>query len=166
MLFANAIKFLDQIFSELKEVEIIFSNEEIDHLCYRTSSEENYQEMKAVFLKLGTCLVESEINGRMIATYKLNSPIKYKKFVIPLVEVPAPKSSRPTEEGWEHFEVVTDLSFEEIMKRYPNVEFDTSGANKINNPELRVKLKSGSIKFHHQSLEKVIELELLEKNSV
>ncbi|GAB4418099.1 MAG: hypothetical protein OHK0056_27340 [Bacteriovoracaceae bacterium] len=139
---------------------IFISNEEIDHLCYRTSSDAHYQEMKTVFSNLGTCLVESEINGRMIATYKLNAPIKYKQFLIPMVEVPAPKKGQITTEGWEHFEIVTTLSFDEIMKLYPKAQFDLAGVHKLHNPELRVKLPSGSIKFHHQTLESVIQTEL------
>lgn len=107
MLLESATTFLDIIFEELKDVGIFIINEEIDHLCYRTSSETNYQETKAFFEKNGTCLIESEINGRFISTYKLHSPIKFNNFVIPLVEVPAPKFNQTTKEGWEHRKSIT-----------------------------------------------------------
>jgi len=151
--------FLDKIFHTLKSNSIDIDGLEIDHICYRTSSPENYQDIKKVFAKLGECLIESNVGGRPIATYKLNEPIIYKGRTIPLVEVPAPKNGKARAEGYEHIEVVIDTSFEEIMKKYPHSNFDQKGLSKKINPELVIKFSDCAIKFHHQSLEKVIEME-------
>lgn len=155
----SAYKFLDKIFKKLEESGIQIGSWEIDHLCFRTSSLDNYEEMKRIFSGLGTLLVESDVNGRDIATYKFHEPIIYKNYIIPLVEVPAPKPGRDIDEGWEHIEVVIDISFDELMKKYSGLNFDTKALSKELNPELVLKFEDCSIKFHHQSLEEVIRIE-------
>lgn len=152
-------QFLKKLFSILSEKNIQLENWKIDHLCYRTSDLDNYEKIKAEFSKLGEFLIESEVNGRDIATYKLNSPVLFEGYRIPLVEVPAPKKGKNTTEGWEHIEVVIDISFDELMKRYPKIDFDTKALSKELNPELVIKFGDCAIKFHHQSLEEVIEIE-------
>ena len=155
----GAYKFLEKIFLILEEKEIDISRWQIDHLCYRTSSLENYAEIKSVFSKLGELLVESDVNGRDIATYKLHEPVVFRNYTIPLVEVPAPKKGKDTPEGFEHIEVVIDIEFHEIMKKYSQFTFDTKALSKKLNPELVLKFSDCSIKFHHMSLEEVIEIE-------
>lgn len=155
----KALIFLEKIFSILKENKIDIGNWEIDHLCYRTSSLDNYAELKSLWSGLGELLIESEVNGRDIATYKLHKPVIFRDYIIPLVEVPAPKEGKQTVEGFEHIEVVIDIEFDEIIKRFPHLNFDTKALSKELNPELVVKFDDCSIKFHHMSLEKVIEIE-------
>jgi predicted metalloenzyme YecM len=155
----QAYLFLDKIFSILNEKKINIEKWEIDHLCYRTTDLENYEKIKNDFSKLGDFLIESEVNGRNIATYRLNSPVVYKGYTIPLVEVPAPKNGKPPVEGWEHIEVVIDIGFDELMKKYPEIDFDTKALSKELNPELVIKFGDCAIKFHHQSLDDVIKIE-------
>ena len=155
----QAHSFLDKVFDQLEKYQVDIKNWEIDHLCYRTSSEDNYLSAKEEFNKLGVCLTESEVNGRLIATYKLNKPVFYKKWIIDLVEVPAPKPNKETPEGLEHLEIVVDEAFEEIQKNNPNISFSTKGLGKELNPELEVKFEDCAIKFHHKSLEHIINIE-------
>ncbi len=155
----QANSFLDKLFSILEENKIDLMHWKIDHLCYRTSDSENYEAMKNEFSKLGEFLIESEVNGRDIATYKLTNPVVYKGYTIPLVEVPAPKKGKSTVEGWEHIEVVIDISFDDLMKKYPGIDFDTKALSKELNPELVIKFGDCAIKFHHLSLDEVIKIE-------
>lgn len=155
----SAYKFLDKLFLLLEENKIDISSWEIDHLCYRTSSLENYHEIKNIFSKLGKLLIESDVNGRDIATYKLFEPVIFRNYIIPLVEVPAPKAGRKTAEGWEHIEVVIDINFDDLINKYDYLKFDTKALSKELNPELVFKFNDCSIKFHHQSLEEVIRIE-------
>lgn len=155
----QATPFLEKLFQNLDRYQIDIKNWEIDHLCYRTCSLENYSEMKKTFHQLGRLLIESEVGGRQIATYKLDRPILYKKWVIDLVEVPAPKANKVTAEGFEHIEVVIDESFEEFIGHYPNVSFSKKGMSKELNPELEIEFEDCAIKFHHKSLEHIINIE-------
>lgn len=155
----DAIIFLDKMFLEIKQAKINLHHWEIDHLCYRTSSDQNYNFIKNSFMSFATLLSEVEINGRPISTFKLNKPIHYKNYIIDLIEIPAPKPGKEIEEGFEHFEVVVDTTFKSIMDAYPSSTFKKTGMTKVINPELQMTLKSGAIKFHHSSLEYVINIE-------
>jgi predicted metalloenzyme YecM len=110
----------------------------IDHLCYRVTTEELYTTRKDEFEQFGILLVESMVNGRLIATYKLHKPIVFKTWRIPLVELPAPKAGKPFATGFEHIEVVCDASTKEH----------------------EVEMDGCAIKFHHRTLEDIIAEEL------
>jgi hypothetical protein len=157
-------EFLKKITEKLDDHKIkLAPHWDIDHICYRSSSQENYEEMFKQFSLWGSLLIESEVNGRLIATFKLQEPIlfhHYRDYKIDVLELPAPKMNKKTKEGFEHIEVVCDLSFEEIKAKYAGLKFDESGLKKSFNQELRIVFDdSCSIKFHHMSLESVICLE-------
>lgn len=156
----EAQSFLETVFSrlELEKIEIK-KHWNIDHLCFRVCTSEDYLKTSSEFLQFSKLLIESEVNGRLISTFRLNQPIFFKDWVIDVIEVPAPKFGKITKHGFEHFEVVVDLEFEDIIKMYPNVHFDISGLSKELNQELEINFGEYAFKFHHMSLESVIELE-------
>ncbi len=157
---AAALDFLNRLFVEVKRNQIeILRTWEIDHLCYRVDSLSRYQELKEEFAKLGDLLIESEVNGRPIATYRLSEPIQFEGWRIDVVELPAPKPLKPTPEGFEHIEVVCDVPFAVLEKKYLHLQIDLSGLKKDFNQEFEIRLKAGSVKFHHISLGSVIETE-------
>jgi predicted metalloenzyme YecM len=156
--------FLENLFSQLNSHQISLEKHwQIDHLCFRTSSLKKYEHYKVEFATIGTLLVESEVNGRPISTFKLNQALHFKDWVIDLIELPAPKAEKPSEDGFEHAEVVCDVPFEEIQKRFAGNTFSTKGVKKLINPEIEIELKKCAIKFHHSSLESVINLEKNDK---
>lgn len=157
----QAQKFLEKLYSQLSENKIqIKEHWMIDHLCYRVDSQTYYKEQKVHFSQLGELLIESEVNGRLIATYKLHRPIEFSGRKIFLIELPAPKKGKITQNGFEHIEVVVDIPFDEIMANHPHCKFDQSGLSKSFNQELEIPLHGCAIKFHHLSLEDVIKIEL------
>jgi len=156
---AHAPAFLDELMKQLAEKRIDISDWEIDHICYRTSSIENYERAKESASLVGDLLIESLINGRDIATYRLREPIHYQHWNIELLEIPAPKAGKITADGFEHIEVVIDQSFESLIQRYSWLNFSLKAINKRINPDIELELKGMAIKFHHQSLAAVIELE-------
>lgn len=157
---SQAIQFLDQIFIQLVDHKIhIEPRWSIDHLCYRVSSQEDYQKYQMIMSQFAELLIESPVNGRMISTYKLSTPIKYKHWVIDVVELPSPKKGKITKDGFEHIEVVVDETFDQIKEKYKHCQFDESGLAKSFNQELEIPLGDMAIKFHHMSLESVIQAE-------
>lgn len=156
----QAHSFLNKIFQEIETSNLLLEPHwMIDHLCFRVETQAEYDLYKKYFSEFSSLLIESPVNGRQISTYKLKEPIYFKNYQIGLVELPAPKSSKKVSTGFEHFEVVCDLSFSEIEEMSRNCDVDKSGLSKIFNKEFEVKFKSGSVKFHHLSLESVIYLE-------
>lgn len=149
--------FLLEIFRNLKMDSVDISRCTLDHLCYRVETYERYSLLKTQLLEAGTLLTESEIGGRPIASFKLSQPIVFKNRAIDVIELPAPKKGSFYLEGYEHVEFVIDVDFETFIKKYPQVEFDKRAIKKPVNPEIIIKYGELSVKFHHQTLEYVIE---------
>lgn len=156
----QANNFLTMAFAELERKNFALERHwHIDHLCYRTSTQENYLSIKKQFEQFSKLLIESEVNGRLISTFKLPAPIIFNDWEIDLIEIPAPKSGKITTDGFEHFEIVCDLTFDEIKSRYAQCQFDESGLAKDFNQELEISFSGFALKFHHLSLESVINVE-------
>ena len=159
--FIDAAKiFLEKLFAQSLEKNIQLETQwNIDHLCYRVTTLVRYENQKSNFCRFATLLSESEVNGRMISTFKLEDPLVFRDWQMDIVELPAPKPSKKTIEGFEHIEVVVDKPFSEIKKKYNECTFDESGLEKNFNQELEIKLDTYSLKFHYLSLESVVRFE-------
>lgn len=159
-LHTQAQKFLSKLDESLDKNKIkIFSHWDIDHLCYRVETLESYEHLKKEFRLFSKLLIESEVNGRPIATYKLAQPVLFRDWEIDVIELPAPKASRPMNEGFEHIEIVCDLPFSELKQMYRSQKMNELGLKKAFNQELEIQLDEQNIKFHQLSLESVIRLE-------
>lgn len=153
--------FLKSLFQEMKDGGIkLESHWDIDHVCYRSDSLENYHELKCSFEAFGRLLIESVVNGRLISTFKLFRPLECSGWRIDLVELPAPKAGKTTKAGFEHIEIVCDVPFDEIIQKYSHLKMDKKGLSKDYNQELEICLAEKNLKFHHSSLVSVINLEL------
>lgn len=132
------------------------SNYELDHICYRVETIDRYNQFKKEIDFIGELLSEVPIGGRMIATYKLKNPIKYKGINIWSVELPAPKEGGKHVEGWEHVEFALGFNPEKLLSLYPNMNFETKALKKEINPDVSLKYDDFKVKFHEHTLEYVI----------
>lgn len=156
----NYDKFLDKTFKNLKEAGIDVSGYECDHIGLRTSSLADYQKMKEEFSGAAQLVGEAEVVGRPVAIFRLNKPIKYKNYIIPSLELLAPKESDSYQNGPEHLEFVISESFDEFLKKYPSSEFETHRLERKNNPEVKLNFPDHtSVKFHKLSILSAIELQ-------
>lgn len=151
----QANSFLDHIFHTLEQESIDLRHWEIDHLCYRTETPEEYTLLRESLTQVGELLSEEIIGGRPILTFRLFQPIRYHHYVINLIEVPAPKAGSPYKSGFEHIEVVIDEAFHSLDVNHNRVK----KSNNLLNPELVLIFDDFSIKLHHKSLEHVINIE-------
>ncbi|EJK68688.1 hypothetical protein THAOC_10110 [Thalassiosira oceanica] len=158
-----------------------------DHVCYRTKSLGHYTELtKSLNKAPEKCklLIECEIGGRLISTYKLMSPITFGcgdiERKIDVIEVPSPKRGSPYKDGLEHVEFVigdgcnnisplNDEKHREVLQNFMNanrsVSWSTKAMKKDCNPDVSAKLEierygTVSVKFHLVPLEDVINFEL------
>jgi predicted adenylyl cyclase CyaB len=133
---------------------------DVDHICYRASTFEEYTDLKREFSLLGSILVSAPVSGREITTYKLDNALSFCGKVTNILELAAPKKNNKYSTGFEHIEIVISDSFEGFITKNSNYSFDCAASKKSINPEIRYELSSGiSIKFHHKPLEDVIEYE-------
>ena len=151
--------FLDDLFGKIDDIELKVDKYELDHICYRVESVDQYKVKKEELTSHGELLIESKVNGRMISTFKLFEPIMYRNRKIYLVELPSPKSSHSYPCGLEHVEFVTKEPLQKIIDRYPQYSFEAFGIHKKINADITLKLGEYCIRFHNQSLEDVIKLE-------
>ena len=156
IILSDPIPFLDNIFQTLSSLNIKVDKYQLDHVCYRTESTEQYLDLKTTLHKFGKLLTENQINGRPIATFKLFQPIIFKNRKIYLLELPSPKPGSFYPAGYEHVEFIIDESLEKFMARYPDIVFDKKGISKQVNPEVRLTFPEFSVKFHLHDLEYVI----------
>eukprot|EP00591_Stephanopyxis_turris_P017004 CAMPEP_0195533180 /NCGR_PEP_ID=MMETSP0794_2-20130614/39980_1 /TAXON_ID=515487 /ORGANISM="Stephanopyxis turris, Strain CCMP 815" /LENGTH=105 /DNA_ID=CAMNT_0040665627 /DNA_START=129 /DNA_END=443 /DNA_ORIENTATION=- len=85
-----------------------------DHVCYRTETIEEYNELVDALKGPGTSsgkvelLIEGCIGGRSIATFRLlaQGGVMTKHGLVNVVEIPAPKEGSPYKSGLEHAEFV------------------------------------------------------------
>ena len=181
--------FVTAIVAELKtsEYDIDVTDLQADHVCYRTESMAQYTELVEALQSPEasgsfTLLVESEIGGRPIATFKLLQPIEIVsgnvRHSIDVVEIPSPKDGSPYDAGLEHIEfVIGDGTHkspinDEVhattlgawMQKYPSVAWNTKAYHKECNPDVSFKMElcdhgRVSVKFHVMPLEDVITFE-------
>ncbi|ORY06078.1 Glyoxalase/Bleomycin resistance protein/Dihydroxybiphenyl dioxygenase [Basidiobolus meristosporus CBS 931.73] len=159
--------FVTQVLHTLHGHGIDVSENMMDHVCYRVESLSEYEECKLELSSKGCLLIENNIGGRPIATFKLNNPILVTDPIskqvreVRVIELPSPKTGSFYKTGLEHVEFVIADSFEHFISKHEKLSFSTKGSFKPVNPEISLKFKElgFSVKFHHMPLEQVIELE-------
>lgn len=158
-IYTESENFLSNLFEKFEQNNLIVQNHwDIDHICYRVSTQTEYENLKIELNKMGDLLVESPVNGRLISTYKLFKPIYFKQWKIDILELPAPKEGSAYLTGFEHIEIVCDIGFAEILKTYSHL-ISFSGFDKSFNKEIQINFDGAKVKFHHMSLESVIRIE-------
>lgn len=136
-----------------------------DHLCFRVQYQHEYVHYKSSLCKVAILLTESIVNGRPICTFKLHSPFIIDDKTIDLVELPAPKVGTQYKTGFEHAEFVISEHFDVFKGRFPQLKL-IEDKEKILNAELIYRSEAGVAKFHHLSLDRVIEIESAEIKDV
>jgi predicted metalloenzyme YecM len=152
--------FLRQIVEEIAEEGFDLSDfVQMDHMCYRVDSIDAYKTKKQELAQLGRLLGETQVNGRLISTFRLHEPVRYRQWRIDAVELPAPKDGVVTKEGLEHVELVLFDDKETFLKKYAHKQFELQAADRGINPEIGFKLPSYTVKFHLLNLPTVVYLE-------
>lgn len=153
-------KFLDDILGRVAAEGFDLSDfSQIDHLCYRTVSTENYVEKKAELITIAKLLGETMVNERPISTFRLHTPILHAPWRVDAVELPAPKPGSKYPEGLEHVEFVLYDDIPTFLDKYAGKPFNTRAADRGINPEVGLQLGELSVRFHLLSLPTVVYLE-------
>jgi predicted metalloenzyme YecM len=159
-LLSKAYEFLEQLFDQLDKLEIDVSKLELDHICFRVASMDEYLSYKDLFSEHGELLIEHAVNGRLIASFKLERAIHFGAVDIKVIELPAPKENSFYATGFEHAEFVVKDNLDDFIANYSQLKWDFSGMNKELNRDARLKFNHGiAVKFHEKSLFDVIQIE-------
>lgn len=161
----NGELFLSNLLVEMEVLGLSMPTLKADHLCFRVETVEQYDDYKNFLVREGVLLTEALVNGRAISTYRMNEPFRAGNQVVELLELPSPKVGTEYAKGFEHAEFILKESFDIFAARFPHLNFTKSGSRNIN-PELCLRTKAGQVKFHHLSLDRVIEIEKAEIKDV
>lgn len=152
--------FLDAILTKVVDDGFDLSDfVQIDHMCYRTVSSENYAQKKGELEAVAELLGETMVNGRPISTFRLNEPVLHRPWRIDAIELPAPKAGVEHAEGLEHVEFVLYDDIPTFLKKYEGKPFEMRAADRGINPEIGLQLGEYSVKFHLLNLPTVVYLE-------
>lgn len=148
---------------------------EIDHLAVRCHQNTTAERWKLGLMKSGALFSEKIINGRPIALFELETPLRVGSSDVTVVELPWPGNKLYRHEGWEHIEVVLRGDEAELGTRAmalmsdeglmaPGLSFKHSApageGERLPNPTLAVTDGTVTIKFHPWSLKEIVESEL------
>lgn len=148
MILDNYENFIKKILDKLDELGIDVSNLNMDHIGYQASSNEDYDNLVSEFDAIGERVSEAVVGGRRVGIYKLNEPLRFRQYVNTAIELIAPKADQVCPSALEHIEFVID-GFENFMKKYPDVQWDTSAISQSDFPMIKLKLdKDIQVKFH------------------
>jgi uncharacterized protein len=152
--------FLETVLKEVVEAGFELTDFiQMDHMCYRVGSMQDYQTKKQELLSIGTLLGENMVNDRPIATFRLHNPVLHDGWRIDALELPAPKPGVNTPEGLDHVEFVIFDDKDVFLKKYANHDFDLKAADRGINPDITLQLPTYRVKFHLLNLPTVVYLE-------
>ncbi len=117
--------------------------------------------MKRALGEIAVLCGESKVQGRDIAIYELHDYIHSHGWVIPYIELPAPKEGSPYAEGLEHAEFVVVGSLARFHQKYQHLPFETKSMDRGLNPELGLKTDRAAMKFHKLQIGAVVDIESL-----
>lgn len=158
MVLDNYIPFVEEILKGINNFGLDVSDLNMDHIGYQSSSNEDYDNLKAEFDKIGGLVSEKIVGGRRVGIYKLKEPLRYKQYVSGAIELVAPKEGQLCHSGLEHVEFVIKEDFDAFMKKYPNLPWDTSKVNQPTFPMIKLKLgNTTQVKFHYKPVLEIVE---------
>lgn len=146
-------KFLDVLNSETNKLGIDLSEFKLDHVAYQTKSSDEYDLLKKEFENMAELVREPVVGERRVGVFKFKTPPVYQGQSIKAIEVIEPKNNQICESGLEHAEYIPSISLEELVKKYPEVNWNTDNINRPEFPMLIVKLSDNmQVKFPRNSV--------------
>lgn len=160
MILDNYVSFIEGILKRIEELGIDVTNLNMDHIGYQASSNEDYDNLKEEFDKIGEYVSEKIVGGRRVGIYKLYKPLHFKQYTPVAIEFYAPKIDQKCLSGLEHLEFILKEDFDSFMKKYPNVPWDTSAVNQKDFPQIKLKLSDTTqVKFHYTQVLDIVKEE-------
>ena len=160
MILNSYSQFLDKLFIKIKNSGINVNNFELDHIAYRPSSSELYEQKKLDLNNYGEMISEIEESGRKISIFKLTNPLIFNNFSIQYFELMGPKELNKYKDGYQHIEFVIDSTLEIFITKYSNLTFNTAHIDGKINPSIELEFDDKtSVEFHLKNIGEVVKLQ-------
>jgi predicted metalloenzyme YecM len=144
----NHEAFLNSFFEEIAKSKIDIAGLPLDHIAYQASSSTDYENLIPEFSNLGKFVSEEIVGDRRVAVFRLNTPIQYKNYQIPAVELIESKKGQVCTSAFQHAEFVISQSFQYYIDKYPSTKWDTSSMYRDEFSHLKLNFDNGlTLKF-------------------
>ena len=141
--------FIKTKLEQLQKLGVDVSKLELDHFAYQTSSAADFDNLKQEAALTGILKREAIVNGRRVAIFELDEPIRQGNFSITAFELLEPKQGQVCDSKLDHIEFVLDVPFQEFIKKHAEVDWDISMIDREEFPKVAYKFKDGTgLKFH------------------
>lgn len=152
--------FFSDVLARLAGLSIEVKGMPISHVCYRVATDKEYEKIREQIKAFCRAYTENDFNGRPVSMLLLKTPlVLLPGYSTSLIELPAPKPSRPYPTGLEHVGFVVSKKFSEFQERYRGVITGQKDWGPYCQP-LYVTFGNGATaKFYERSLEEVVKLE-------
>jgi len=150
--------FVDELVNNAKELGLPL-NYPGDHICYRITTNEEYETKKAELKELSSAWLENIHHNRPISKFVLKEPIKTKFFNFPIVELPSPHPTIPYKKGLEAIHVVVGDDYEKVKTRFEKHWKGVDDNGPYNQPFFITFSGGYSIKYHERPIKEIIQLE-------
>ena len=151
--------FVSTLLTCLDKAGIKYDGFQIDHLCYRTETQEGYEMMKDNLRAVSSGFLENIHNGRQISKFLLKDPLSVRGYKIPLIELPAPKAGRFYESGLDHFEMAVGEGFADFAEKYRNLWTGADDGG-VRNQTVSITFDNWkTAKFHKLPLVEILKIE-------
>ncbi|PIZ47926.1 hypothetical protein COY32_00925 [candidate division WWE3 bacterium CG_4_10_14_0_2_um_filter_41_14] len=149
MILDHTEQFIDRTMTRLGELGIEVTGFDMDHIGYQASSDKDYDELCSEFNTFAKRVSEEIVGGRRVGIYELHEPLKFEGYIIPAIELVAPKAGQQCHSSLEHVEFVIKETFESFMSKYPNVAWDVSSIDQKDFPMIKLRFDENTqVKFH------------------
>jgi len=170
-LVADMPRFVSALETFAQKLQLDLSAYHADHISLRCHQNTTADRWREGLLQCGDLLNETEINGRPICLFSLETPLTVGPLTIDLVELPYPGEKRYPHEGWEHIEIVLSGTEEDFYARAlaqladealvtPGIKLKQSSPKgeheRLPNPTLAITDGTVTIKFHPHSLRDIV----------
>ena len=145
--------FLDTLTSETNKLGIDISEFTLDHVAYQTKSSGEYDLLVPEFKKIADLVREATVGGRRVGVFKFKISPVYSNSPIKAIELIEPKEGQVCESGLEHAEYVPSMSLEDILIKYPSINWNKDNINRAEFPMLILRLSENmQVKFPRGSV--------------
>lgn len=132
-------EFLDEFYSQLQNAGIAKAEFTLDHIAYRAGNENDYTNIAAEFTDEGFEMISEKMVGTIkVGIFFKEEGLDYQDQNFQAIELLL-YADKDTS-GWDHAELISDMTLEEVMEKYPDLEWETKNKDREDFPMLKLLL--------------------------
>ena len=107
--------FVEEMIERCKLIGLDINSFPIDHVCYRAKDIESFNTFLEMFQSISALYTIKSHHGRKFFTFFLKDALDYKNISSYVIEYSEPGGSDTYDNGFQHLELLTNKSYEDIL---------------------------------------------------